>query len=318
MVPFVQSNQVITRNNEVFAWPNYPNGLSGQQIPVDGTVIVNSFWRLPRTLGNRVIGYDEQLATTATKPRADAVKVLRVKDASNTVWEFAITDDDNIATTTPANQFAFLSNGLGGTLPTMPAVTIPYPIMQTGPQSVVAGDNVFVFAFPANPNTRLYSILFPWFNGAAPTQAYEPAGITTPAQFVTWANTSGKWDGYGTWSSSGTVVFLNSNSADTIFVEEAGIQIALTPANYCLTLNASADAVNGIKIDGAIMPIPAIMAGRTNRAALIQEIQKYFPGGVFTTAITNKINVLTIRLPQDMRNDGVAVSGLTWSAGVCS
>lgn len=318
MVPFVTSNQVLLENNQIFQWPNYPNGIATRQIPVAGTEIVNSFWRIPKTLGNRVIGYSELLATDAVKPTPDAVKVLRVKTSDNTTYEFAIIDADHIASTDPADRFAYLANGLGGSLPVMPTVTIPTPIMQSDPQSVVDGDNTFVFAFPANPLGLLYSIPFPWFNGVAPTQAYEPAGITTAALFVTWANTSGKWDGYGTWSSVGDVISLLSTSSDTVYVLRAGMQITLTAAHFCLTLNASPDAVNGIKISGHNYTFGAIIAGRTNRQDLINAITKFLPGATFTTAVANKIDVLTTQLPQNITNNGSNVSGLNWVAGVCS
>lgn len=317
MVPFVQSNQVTEINGESFGWPNYPNGIS-KQIPVAGTEIVNSYWRIPVTQGNRVIGYNKLVATDATKPTADSLKVLRVKASDNTEYEFAITDDDNVSTTTPANQFAYLANGLGGSLPVMPTVTIPTPILQSGTQSSSSTGRVFVFAFPANPLGLLYAIPYPWFNGVAPVAAYAPAGITTAAQFVTWANTAAKWPMYGTWSSVGNVVSLLNTDSDTIPLDLAGMEISLTAVHFCLTLNASADAVNGIKIDGAIMPITPLLAGRTNRQDLINAIQKYFPGSTFTTAIATKIDVLTTRLPQDIRYNGSAVSGLTWASGACS
>ncbi len=316
-VPFVNTNQCLEVNGESFAYPNYPNGIT-KQIPVAGTEIVASFWRIPVTLGNRLIGWNKLVATDATKPTADSVKALRVKAADNTEYEFAITDSDNVSSSSPVNQFAYLANGLGGSLPTMPTVTIPTPILQTGPQVTGTTGRTFVFAFPTNPHALLYAIPYPWFNGVAPVQAYEPAGITTAAQFVTWANTSGKWDDYGTWSSVGDVVSLLNADTDVIPLDFAGMQIALTPVHFCLTLNASADAVNGIKIDGAIMPITPLLAGRTNRQDLINAISKYFPDGVFTTLIANKIDVLTTRLPQDIRYNGGAVSGLTWASGACA
>lgn len=318
MVPFVRSNQVLEINTESFAYPNYPNGIS-KDIQTDGTNIVGAFWRIPNTLGNRIIGWNKLVATDATKPRADAVKALRVKASDNTEYEMAIADNDYVASTSPIpDQFAYLANGLGGSLPVMPTVTIPAPILQSGPQSSDSNGRVFVFAFPANPNALLYAIPYPWFNGVAPTVPYAPSGITTAALFVTWANTSGKWDGYGTWSSVGDVVSLLNTDSSAIPLSFAGMQISLTAVHFCLTLNASPDNVNGIKIDGAIMPITPLSAGRTNRQDLINAIQKYFPGDTFTTLIANKIDVLTTRVPQDIRYNGGAVSGLTWAPGACS
>lgn len=317
-VNFVQSNQVVEVNAQTFLWPNYPNGIS-KQIPCENVQIVNSFWKIPVTLGNRVIGYNYLVATDATKPTPDSVKILRVKDMrDNTEYGFAIVDSDNVSTTSPPNEFAYLCDGLGGTLPVMPTVTIPVPIMQSDPQSTAAnGDNTFIFAFPANPNARLYGIPYPWFNGVAPTTAYVPGGITTVALFVTWANSN--WGDYGTWTSASTdTAQLVSATDDVIPVTKAGMEVSLTPVHYCITLNASADAVNGIKISGTVMPITPLSAGRTNRQALIDAIKKYFPTGVFTTAITNKIDLYTTQVPQTITKDGVNVSGLTWTLGACS
>lgn len=318
-VPFVESNQVLEISGQSYGWPNYPDGLSGKFIPCNDTVIINSFWKIPVTLGNRVIGYNYLVATDSTKPQEDAVKILRVKHLpSNTEYGFAIVDTDNIASSSPANQFVYLCDGAGGTLPVMPTVTIPVPIMQSGPQSTATdGTNTFIFAFPQNPNGCLYAIPYPWFNGAAPTTAYVPGAIDTTAEFVTWANSN--WSDYGTWTAvSAYTVKLESATDDTIYVEKAGMEVSLTPKHYCLTLNATPDAVNGIKISGTVFPIDPISAGRANRQALIDKIKKYFPEGVFTTDVTNKIDLYTTQLPENITYDGSNVTGLDWSVGACS
>lgn len=317
-IQFVQSDQVLEVNAQSYGYPNYPNGVS-KQIPCESVEIINSFWKIPVTLGNRVIGYNYLVATDDTKPQADAVKILRVKDTrDNTEYGFAIVDTDNIATSSPANEFAYLCDGTGGTLPVMPTVTIPIPILQSDPASTdTDGTTNFVFPFPLNPNGLEYAIPYPWFNGVAPTTPYAPSGITTAAQFVTWANSN--WSDYGTWASPTTnIVTLASATTDTIPVTKAGMEITLTPTSYCLTLNASPDAVNGIKISGTVFAITPLSAGRTNRQALIDAIKHLFPGATFSTAVSTKINILTTQLPQTITYNGSNVSGLTWVAGACS
>lgn len=318
-VKFVQSNQVVEVNAQTYLWPNYPNGIANKQIPCENVEIVGSYWKIPVTLGNRVTGYNILVATDSNKPSPDAVKILRVKDTSdNTEYGFAVVDTDQVSTTSPPSQFAYLCDGVGGILPVMPTVTIPVPIMQSNPQTTAAnGDNTFIFAFPANPNALLYSILYPWFNGVAPTTPYAPSGITTVAQFITWANAN--WSTYGTWTSASTntAKLVSPTSAGTP-VAKAGFDVSLTPVHYCITLNASPDPVNGIKISGAVMPITPLSAGRTNRQALIDAIKKYFPTGVFTTAVVNKIDLYTTQVPQTITYNGSDVAGLTWTLGACS
>lgn len=317
-VKFVQSNQVVEVLGQDYLWPNYPNGIS-KQIPCESVEIVNSFWKMPKTLGNRVIGYDYLVALDNQKPTPDSIKILRVKDTrDNTEYGFAIVDGDNIGTSSPANQFAYLCDGLGGSLPVMPTVTIPVPIMQSSPQSTdTDGSNTFIFAFPANPNGLTYSIPYPWFNGVAPSTAYVSAGRTTVAQVVTWANSN--WGDYGTWSAASTnTLKLVSATTDNIFVSKAGMEVSLIPVHYCITLNATPDPVNGIKISGHVYSITSVSADRTNRAALINAIKKVMPGTVFTTSIATKIDAYTTQLPQTITQNGDDVAGLTWSLGACS
>lgn len=320
-IAFVRSEQVVTVNAENFQWPNQPNGVA-KQIPCQNVEIVNSFWKIPTTLGNRVTGYNVIVANTSTKPTADSLKVLRVKDTrDNTEYEFAIVDTDNIGTSSPPNQFAYLCDGLGGTLPVMPTVVIPAPIMQSKPNNPAnntTGTNHFVFAFPANPLGLLYSIPFPWFNSVGPTTPYVPSGITTAALFVTWANSN--WSTYGTWTSSGDIVTLASPVGAGIYVLLAGMQVYLTAVHYCVTLNASPDIIDGVKISNAFFKLPggAISAGRTNIPAVIQAIKPLFPNAVITNNITNKIDILTTQLPQALSYQGVAVAGLNFTSGACS
>jgi hypothetical protein len=317
-VNFVQSNQVVEVLGQSFQWPSYPNGIS-KQIPCESIEIINSFWKIPVTLGNRVIGYDYLVAVDDQKPTPDSLKILRVKDTrDNTEYGFAIVDTDNIGTSSPPSEFAYLCDGLGGSLPVMPTVTIPVPIMQSSPQSTdTDGSNTFIFAFPANPNGLTYSIPYPWFNGVAPTTAYVPAGITTVAQFVTWATSN--WSDYGTWSAASTnTAKLVSATDDNIFVTKAGMEVALIPVHYCITLNATPDPINGIKISGHVYDITPLSAGRTNRTAIINAIKPVMPGTVFTTSIANKIDAYTTQLPQTLTQNGSNVTGLTWTLGACS
>lgn len=313
MIQFVTSTQVMQVNAENYTYPTYPNGLT-KAIPSRVQVLA-AYWFIPVTLGNRLLHYNELIATDATKPQADAFKVLRLKDAidANTEYAIAVADADCVTT----NSFVDKCNGCCGSTPVMADVTIPTPILQSPPQVTASLSNAFVFPFPANPNARLYSIPFPWFNGSAPATAYEPSGITTPAQFVTWANTSGKWDGFGTWTSTGDVVTLVSTSSDDIFVLLAGMQISLTAALFCFDLSSfsAGAAVNGLKLGSATtLSFLQLQLSNTNQDALISRLQPLMPGAVFTKS-SNHLQVATVQATPHLYNNTSLVS--TAGAGAC-
>lgn len=312
MIQFVTA-QLVASNGEYFVYPNYPNGIS-QSIPCR-SIPMGFFWLIPVVSGNRVIRFNELVATTSLKPQDDAFKVLRLKDAinANTEYTIAVLDSDGVTGST----FIDNCNGCCGDTPVMPTVTIPAPILQLAPEVNDAGERIFTFPFPSNPNGLLYSIPFPWFNGAAPAQAYEPTGITTPAQFVTWANTAGKWDDYGTWSSSGDVVFLTNTDSDTIVLEKAGLDITLTPATFCFNLTSFSTpaAVNGIQFGtGATFTFPAFMLTNANQQKVINSIKKFIPDATFTI-VTNKLQVATTQATPKLKNDATTV--VTAGTGVC-
>src|SRR6185312_8250023 len=170
MITFVQTNQAVKVNANNFAWPNEPNGVP-LQIPCQNMEIIASYWRIPQYQGNRVTGYAYVVCSeTSTKPQPDALKVLLVKltdTAGITTVDMAILDTDNNSYSSPPNQLAYLCDGLGGTLPVMPTVTIPVPMQQSGPQTDTNGLNTFVFTFPSNPLGLGYTLNGAWFNGAA-------------------------------------------------------------------------------------------------------------------------------------------------------
>lgn len=322
-VPFVQSDQVVTVNSQNWAWPNNPNG-TPMQIPCENTEIIGSFWRVPQMLGNRVIGYTDLTAVNQTvKPQADAIKVLRVKMIGNggiTTLDMAIADSDNVATTSPPNQFAYLCDGSGGTLPVMPTVTIPIPIQQLGPQTTDAttGDRTFIFPFPANPSGLLYNIQGIWLDGAAPTPAYVAAGKTTVANVVTYANAN--WSSFGTWSNPSTnILKLVSATDDVQYVAKAGIVVSLAPAATCIDLTAFSTpvAVNGVKFGtGDIIPVPAFLL-TDNNATLYNVLRNIVSSGTtFNLATAHKLGITTVQALLHLYNDSSVVASAT--AGACS
>jgi hypothetical protein len=331
MVQFVESDQVLGQNGRKFIYLNYITGKVSdpsdprtlrRQLAVDNMVIVNSYWWVPKVQNGHVIDYTELTAiNTNIRPTPDSIKILRLKDKQDqSEYDIAIALVDNTTIVSspplPTNMFAYLADGLGGTLPVMPTVTIPFPIIQFDPSSVSGGNNTFTFVFPSNPLGLLYSIPAPWFNGAAGSPAYSPAGITTAAQFVTWATSN--WSAYGTWASTGDVVTLVC--ADTN-VTKAGMVIALTPANYCFDLTAYSTPalVNQVKFGttGTLISIPAFNL-TNDPTVLINALNKIMSAESTTygTAIAHKLQVNTVYDVPKLYVNGVLVVSST--AAVCS
>ena len=320
---FVQSNQVVGVNGQAYLYPDYivgvVNGIA-KQLNCLNMTIINSFWKIPYVVGTQVTKYTYEVAVnTSTPPTADSIKVLIIKDSSDQAeYELAIANTDNMAASSPPNQFAYLCDGLGGSLPVMPTATIPFPVIQYGPVSTDGTDNTFIFPFPSNPLGLKYSIPAPWFNGVAASPAYAPGSIVTAAQFVTWATSN--WSGYGTWTSSGNIVTLVSSVSN---VTKAGMQVALTPAAFCFNLTAYSTpaAVNQVKFGsgGTLLTIPGGAFMLTNDpTVLIAQLQKVMSAESTTygTAVAHKLQVNTVYdTPKLYYNGSLVVSS---SAGVCS
>lgn len=320
-IKFLQSNQVTNVNGEDFGYPNNPNGLP-LQIPCEDSQIIGAFWRIPQTQGDRLIGYQYLVADgSSTPPQPDALKILRVKltnTAGITQVDFAILNTDNLASSSPANQYAYLCDGLGGTLPVMPTVTIPAPILQSGPQITDAtGDNTFIFPFPDNPSGLLYTVFAAWFNGAAPTPTYAPSGITTAAQFVTWANTN--WSTYGTWTNPSTdIVKLYSPVGAGTPVNNAGIVVYLTPVNYCFDLTAysSPTSINGVQFGtGSIIPVPAFLLTNNPVTLMNVLIPIMSSRAIFSTTVAHKLGINTVQATPKLYNGASLV--VTAASGTC-
>ena len=248
---FVQSNQVVNVGSQFFIYPNYSTGVVGaaaRQLNCANVEIVGSVWLIPYVQGTRVVRYNPNVAAnSSTPPTADSIKGLVIKNFDDDqAYTLAITNTDNTSGASPINQFAFLCNGPGGTLPEMPSVTIPFPIIEQNPSSADAnGDNTFTFALAPNPNGLIYSIPAPTANRQALSPAYSPSA-TTPAGVVTWANTN--WGGYGVWSNpSGNILKLISNSTPPTWVSlqpyVIGQRVVYSGTGYvCISAVASATA----------------------------------------------------------------------------
>ncbi len=323
MVEFVLSNQVTNSNGNEFGWPNNPNGFpQGQLIPCSNTEIVASYWRIPQYQGNRVTGYAYVIAqNTSVKPTPDALKVLRVKltgYAGITTMDMAILDNDNMAISSPPNQFAYLCDGLGGTLPVMPLVTIPIPMMQSAPQTTDSTGSTFIFSFPSNPLGLEYTMNAAYFNDAVAYTPYVPTGITTVAGFVTWANSN--WSDYGTWAPLSLTTFsLLSATSDTVPVFKAGLNADLTPVDFCFDLSAYSTPalVNQLKFgSGSLISIPPFML-TDNPITLMNVLIKHMSTGTIfdPSSVANKLGINTTMATPALYNSGTLE--VTSTSGTC-
>lgn len=317
-VNFVKSTQIISVNGTDVTTLSFKTGVVKtltRDVNCDQTVIVGAYWRIPIVSGATISKYEYVQAVNSTPPTLDSIKVLRVKFKHDT-YEMAIDPTDYITTT---DQFASLCDGLGGSLAVMPVITLPFPIFQDGPTATdpTTGTKTFTFPFPINPLGLLYSIPWPWFNGTAPGTPYAPAGITTPAGFVTWANAN--WSVYGTWASSGNIVTLSNPISASIVLTKAGLGVSLTPAAWCLDITAfsTGQVITGIQFGTApIINFPAIYPSNTSYQTIISAIQPYFEdGAMLVSTVTNKITITTTSATPKLIN-GTTVEA-TATAGTC-
>lgn len=320
-VPFVQSNQVTKVNGNEYGFPNNATG-TVVSIPVDGTQIIGSYWRIPQSMGSRFIGYEYQVAVeTSSPPTPDSLKILRVKltgEGGVTTVDMAITNTDNVSTSTPPCQFAYLADGSGGTLPVMPTVAIPYPILQNGPESMTGTTNNFVLPFPANPAALLYTIQGFYINGQAPTPTFAPTGITTVAGIVTYFNAN--YSAYGTWSATGDVLKLSSPTSAGTQALKVGMAVSLTATPYCfdLTSFSTPSAVNGIAFgSGTTIPVPAFQL-TNDPVVLMNVLKKYMSVGTTfdTTSVSHKLGISTTMATPKLLNGASTVA--TATGAVCS
>lgn len=303
MVPNIQSNNVLERQGVTYLYPDTPQGLTDIIIPVIGTVIAEVCWKIPIQQGSGVISYKNAAVNALSPtvpPTPDSVKMLLLKNNDqNQTWGIAIANTDQVTT----SAWNTAASAAAGTVQVMPAVTVPLPIIQYGPVSTDgSGTNVFVFEFPVNPLGLRYNITAPWFNGIAPTAPYVPASSTTLAGIVTWANTSGNWNMYGTWSAPTTTTLqLSSPTSATIPVTLAGMNPILQPKPQCLdaTSTSTPAAVNGVQFgSGPVIPFPAFMLTNTaaSLTALINSIQPLVPAATFVIQSgNNKITITTVQ-----------------------
>lgn len=236
MVNYVQTTQLLGRNGVDTSEYNFLTGVvSGGTtlIPTVGTKLAAFYWRIPKVItGLAPTAYSWLIAKSSVRPTVDSQKVRRMENG-NTTYDIAVADTDGVG---GVDQFATLADGLGGSLATMPVVTITWPLIQDAPVTTGATSpaftKTFTFAFPNNPLGLLYSIPYAYFNGGAPVTPYAPSGITTAALFVTWANAN--WGTYGTWTSTGNIVNLASVANSGTYVLAAGFSPQLAQAAWCI------------------------------------------------------------------------------------
>lgn len=336
MINFVQSQQVLGSNGVDTSKYNYLTGVvSGGTtlIPTVNTQIQSFMWRTPKVSSGIFNGaYSWSIATNAVRPTPDSQKILRLKNGRET-WDIAVADSDGVG---GVNQFATLADGLGGSLATMPVVTITFPIIQDAP---ISTSNVaptftrtFVFAFPKNPLGLLYAIPYAWFNGGLAVTPYVPAGITTAALFVTWANSN--WGTYGVWTSTGDIVNLATVANSGTYVAAAGFAPQLSPAVWCIdattlypagqiataALNAGGTGYAvGDKVyvntggGNAILTVASLSTTAVATFTITYGGTGYAVGtGVATTAITGtgtgfKINISTLQTEADSPVNGLQI-----------
>lgn len=306
MIQFVKGT--LFQKNQVPLWqcPKAAN------IPCTSIDIRGVEWFIPVVSGGRLTGYTRYLGNSAAnsaRPQADAVKTLRVVNNENndTLWIVINVDDDD-------TSFAANCNGCCGPTPVMAAVTIPTPIVEECGCKDAAGNYVWDFPLPSNPNSLRLNIIGATVNGVALT-ALSGSGYANAAALLTAVQST--YSAVGTWSLTNTSTILHLVSTTAACVN---IPVSLIAKSYCLTLPASGSPVqvNQIKIGSTLVPFPQFGISADNPQDLINAISPYLVGTIIATNAGAKIQFTGNQVPVDIEINGVLAGSMTFAAGVCS
>lgn len=318
MIQQVLTNQLFRSGGNYAYYPENPQILNPMTIQAN-SVTQGAWWVTPRIqTGVTYTPPQYQEAVDANKPSPDSFKVLRlIQVDTNNILEICILDTDCTSSNPNYSTWSYNVNGLGGSVPVMPLVTIPAPIIESGPVSGTATTaRTFLFLFPNKVAAYDYLIQGWTFNRVA-AYVTPPTDKSTTGEMATWA-TSNLPD-YGTWSApSANILQLVSDNSDTVPVLTAGIIVAVKRVDYCFDLTAYSTpaAVNGVKFGSEPTQalIPFMLTDDPN--VLKQALIPVMGNAIFSTAVANKLGVATTQAQPKLYFDATLIE--TATAAVCS
>ena len=312
------SNQVVGRDSQFFLYaPNQP--LANQVLDAVDLRYEGPYWITPVISFGRVLRPNLQPAgNSSTPPVSGAFKAIRLISRTTGLDTYvAVTNSD---CTAGVNAWATAVDDVSGTVPTMPTVTIPAPVLTNPPVTTTGSGtsltNTFYIPLPLNPNSKHYGCAFPWFNGQAPATAF-PTSATSVSALVTALNTA--YSGSGaynvTFSQVGTTNTLKAvsvNSGTGTFITTLGMNITLTPVSYSVTPPTAPTVLtcDGVLINGVNTKFPGggITVNSGNLSALVNAITPIFESAATFSYSSSAVSVVTVQVPTYLTLAGVSTA----------
>jgi hypothetical protein len=308
--------QLLFKNSTFYGYGNgYPNGLTNATIPCEGMELQGVFWYTPDPVYNSyTLQADAWSPADATNqsvpPNPSAIKVGVWKCVTTAeTYGIIISNTDELATSTPTSEFLYLCNGLGGSVPTMPFVTCPYPLFQSQPNTTTNGVNTWILTVPPNPLSLNIAIAFAWGNGQALSPTFS-GSVTTASGLASWITSN--WGSYfSSATASGNLITLQSSTLNAF-----GALVSLVPINYCLNTSALYPA-------GQINAITAVAAGGSGYAvgdviALNGGSAGYATVATVSTGAVSTVTLVTPNYSYGYTASTVATTAVTGSGTGCT
>lgn len=300
------TTQVFTKNNQCFG---QFTTLPIESLPCIGTEVGDLYWFVPQVVNGIFKGYGFPILSSV-KPTPDSVKCLRLTvPSSNTVYHIPIADGSN------ESVWVAACNGCCGATVTLPAYTIPTPIVEF-PGAFTSPNYTYNWLYPSDPsNYENITASGSWNGVAAP--ALTAGGYTGYAAVLTAIQAA--WSGAGTWSNvtTGGNTFLHLTSTTSL---TAGVKLALVPLVYCLPLPSSDFPVDTIVIGGTTITLPAqVLMTRSNPQALLFALAPYLGQANLSVAVSSGNAALSYTgnmVPQTIKLG--STTRATWAVGVCT
>lgn len=289
-------------------------------VPCEGTIVENDYWLTPIVSKGVLVRYHASIPSpTDGKPTPDSVKATRVKDKNGDVTYILLDDSES------KQVFIDNCNACCGATPDMTTFggvlkTVPTPIVEDAPCGTTTPGSAsykHLIPLPPDPNSFGFTINGVTFNGVIDASL---DGVTYANAAAVLAAVQATWSAQGTWSlvNSSKVLELDSTTIKTM-----SLNLDITPTPYCMTFKASATPVDAISIGGVVVNFPngAVNSDTANTQQLVDAIKGFFPNGVITVfaASPNKLQIIsTGQVPNGLYYQGSAVSGTSFTAGVCA
>lgn len=258
-------------------------GVVKEHINCEFAKVDQLYWLVPVLV--RSVPYYYKPVISTTKPTADSVNSVRIKDTrTGFTYYVALTDSAKIT------DFSDACNACCDAVTPLPAVTVPN-VLEEQAGCLDSGNNYNYFTLaPALQSGEVY-YAYGSKNGVAFTPAYQNQGYADVASFITWANAN--WSAYGTFSNpAGQKVNLATSNGVSGFIKlvrskyfESNAPTALVSGHH-YTLNAT--------LDGAVLPtITGVADGALSTLATLANADATWSSYGTWSVVANKVRLVS-------------------------